>query len=311
MKKTILVMIIIVMTVLGVSMSIYGLAVNDIWVTVNGDVLTFDQPPIIINQRVMVPLRAIFEALECTVDWNSKMQMITAYSPDMHILEIHVGETSAYKDGELIKMDVPAKIVNGRTLVPVRFVAEALDCKVEWENSSKKVIITKKSSDAIEGMPTFKTDSDVLEVKNIFGGAEKYTRYVSYDILKDLNDTKGPLSDSSSGMWFLVFELMGYGKDAVPAVVDCWKNPYGQIAFILPNGNIYMGDRCYEVLVANNVEDKEVKKTFFYENNSLDFLAGYLIENAPMKVRLFIDNWYKGEFNKQKEINDWTNNWNF
>ncbi|MCL2337887.1 MAG: copper amine oxidase N-terminal domain-containing protein [Firmicutes bacterium] len=100
-------------------------------VIVNGKTLTFDTQPVVEKGRVLVPLRAIFEALDAKVNWDAATQTVTAQKDDVNIKLVVGGQ--AYKNNQAVTLDVPAKLVNGRTLVPLRFVSEALGAKVSWD----------------------------------------------------------------------------------------------------------------------------------------------------------------------------------
>ena len=113
-----------------------------ITVTYNGSKIYFDQLPVIDNGRTLVPLRAIFETLGATVEWNGDTQTVTATKDDVSI-SLVINNTTATKNGEAITLDVPAKIVNGRTLVPVRFIADCFGVHVDWNGDLQKVILTK------------------------------------------------------------------------------------------------------------------------------------------------------------------------
>lgn len=110
-------------------------------VTVNGAAVAFDQPPIIEEGRTLVPVRAIFEALGATVYWNGDTRTVTA-TKDNTIIILQIGNNIMQKNGENIILDVPAKIISDRTLVPVRAVAEAFDNTVGWNGDTREVIIT-------------------------------------------------------------------------------------------------------------------------------------------------------------------------
>lgn len=121
-------------------------AEDNITVTVNGNKLNFDQPPIIKDGRTLVPLRAIFEALGAEVLWMADDQAIAAQSGDttivMQIGKNQFGKMTSNDDGVMYDLDVPPEIINGRTLVPARAVAEALDCSVNWDGNTQTVTIS-------------------------------------------------------------------------------------------------------------------------------------------------------------------------
>lgn len=112
---------------------------KEIVVNVDGINLTIeDQKPIIVEDRTLVPFRAIFEALDAEVKWDGETKTVTAKKDETE-LEMVIGNNTYKLNGEDKEMDVPAQIVNDRTLVPVRVVSEGLNCKVDW-NEEKLVV---------------------------------------------------------------------------------------------------------------------------------------------------------------------------
>ena len=116
-------------------------AAPPITITLDGRLIESEVPPIIENGRTLVPLRAIFEAMGATVDWDEPTQTVTA-SRGERIITLTIGDPRAKINGEDYTLDVPPKTVNGRTLVPVRFVAESFGAAVNWIEQSQAVIIT-------------------------------------------------------------------------------------------------------------------------------------------------------------------------
>lgn len=104
--------------------------------------VNFDQQPIIKDDRTLVPMRRIFEALDAQVFWDEPSQSVTAVHGTDVIL-FRIGESGLYKNGKLTyTMPVPAQIINDRTLVPLRAVAESLGCDVAWDGVEYIVDIT-------------------------------------------------------------------------------------------------------------------------------------------------------------------------
>ena len=116
-------------------------APKDIEVKVNGKLITFDQPPVIVDGRTLVPLRAIFEALGATVDWYSETATVVSKRGNTTI-KMTIGSNTMQKDGKDISLDVPAQLISDRTLVPARAVAEAFGCNVDWNGNTQTVTIT-------------------------------------------------------------------------------------------------------------------------------------------------------------------------
>ena len=114
---------------------------SEIAVKLNGKWMTFDVDPILLNDRTMVPFRAIFENLGCTVSWNDDTETATGERNGMKI-ELPIGKTTVQVGGKNQVLDQPAVVVNDRTLVPLRFVSEALGASVKWLEDSQTVVIT-------------------------------------------------------------------------------------------------------------------------------------------------------------------------
>lgn len=97
-----------------------------------------DQSPVIVEDRTLVPLRAIFEALGAEVYWDNDARSVTAIKDDTTIF-LAIGSLVLYKNGEATYMDVPGQIINDRTMVPVRAVSESFGAKVYWDNDTRTV----------------------------------------------------------------------------------------------------------------------------------------------------------------------------
>jgi len=113
-------------------------------VTLDGKQLSFEVAPVIENGSTLVPLRAIFEAMGATVNWDDATQTATAIKGNTTVI-LKIGSTSPTINGQIKKLDVPAKIINGRTLAPLRFVGEAFGGKVGWDQATEKITISGKS----------------------------------------------------------------------------------------------------------------------------------------------------------------------
>ena len=113
-----------------------GKVSDTIKVTVDGKLLVFDVLPTIVDGRTLVPMRAIFEALRATVEWNGKNRTVVAIKGETKI-DFYLESRYPVVSGRKTELDVPARIIKGRTMVPVRFIAESLGAKVEWDKTNK------------------------------------------------------------------------------------------------------------------------------------------------------------------------------
>jgi hypothetical protein len=111
-------------------------------VLVDGQRVHFrDMQPREINGRVMVPLRGVFEKMGAHVGWDPSSETVSADKEGSHV-QITIGQLDASVNGQSIRMDVPAKLVDGVTMVPLRFITEALGGYVGWDQQDKEVSIT-------------------------------------------------------------------------------------------------------------------------------------------------------------------------
>lgn len=111
-----------------------------ITVRIDGLLQTYDQPPVTINDRTMVPLRSIFEALGAEIHWDADTSTVKAVKGGTTV-SLQIGAVIALKNGNPIELDTAAQIVGGRSMVPVRFVAEALGADVSWDGGTQTVYI--------------------------------------------------------------------------------------------------------------------------------------------------------------------------
>jgi len=109
--------------------------------------IDLDSPPVIKNSRTLLPMRAVAEALGAQVNWNEAARKVTITSTGTSI-EMWIGKNLAYTNGKQVLIDpqnknVVPEIINGRTMVPVRFVAESLGATVSWDEKTKTITIVK------------------------------------------------------------------------------------------------------------------------------------------------------------------------
>jgi len=114
---------------------------QDIQVQVNGNSLNFpNAQPQYINGRVLVPLRGIFESLNAYVSWDQANQAVHATKSGSDVT-LHIGDRNAIVNGQQVMLDVPPMILDGTTMVPIRFVSESLGASVGWLEAERLVTI--------------------------------------------------------------------------------------------------------------------------------------------------------------------------
>lgn len=112
---------------------------------VDGQKIKFDVPPQIINDRTMIPIRAVFESMGASVEWDKATQTAIG-TKNGTTVKMTLNSTTEYINGTAYEMDVPPVIINGRTLAPARYVAEAFGYNVKWDEATKSVLISKDSN---------------------------------------------------------------------------------------------------------------------------------------------------------------------
>ena len=129
-----------------------GAPASDLTLLVNGRKLETDAPPVMINDRVFVPLRAVTEAFGASVEWNEADRQVTVVYMT-YTLRLTVGsETASLVSGGItsrLRFDAPAQILYDRTYVPLRAVGEAFDADVSWDGETRTVTVTLSESVAL------------------------------------------------------------------------------------------------------------------------------------------------------------------
>lgn len=117
-------------------------------VKVNGTAVAFpDQEPVIRNSRTLVPVRFVAESLGCDVDWDPDSRSAVI---DGGRIVMYVDSRQAVIDGQNVTLDTAPTLIRNRTMVPLRVIAETLDCTVDWFGTSRMILINRRNSDGSE-----------------------------------------------------------------------------------------------------------------------------------------------------------------
>lgn len=143
---------IILGSLLALCIAVPALAHPPITVYVDQQKVAFaDQAPVIVDDRTLVPMRKIFEAMDADVTWDEPSQTITS-TRGSDVVTMTIGQKQVYKNGKVVyTMDVPAQIMQDRTMVPIRAVAVAFDANVAWDGMNYVIDITTDGSAAASG----------------------------------------------------------------------------------------------------------------------------------------------------------------
>lgn len=187
---------------------------KNIQVFIEGEKQVYKQPPVNSKGNVLVPLRGIFESLGATVEWDSATQTVTATRGGRTVV-LTIGSTTAYVNGVPVTLSVKPQLINGSTMVPVRFVSEAFGGEVEWNGETGSVIV-------FQTKPTVPTSA---ESERSPAGAEATTESGSSGTSPILENISKSISVSSDIVFVIdvtgsMGEVIDYIKESVKSFVD-------------------------------------------------------------------------------------------
>jgi len=148
-----------------------ALANDNITVMIDGQRVNFtDQQPIIVDNRTLVPVRGVFEQLGFTVEWSETSQTATLRDGKF-IVMITIGRehftVTDETQQDILSFDVPAQIINNRTMIPFRAVLESVGCAVNWDNATRTINIATNNTTSIPSGSNWETrygaDGEIFE----------------------------------------------------------------------------------------------------------------------------------------------------
>ena len=248
-------------------------AEDSIKVVVNGKEVLFDVAPKIIEKRTMVPVRAVFEMLGAVVSWDDKTNTATGKRGDIEV-SITVNSNTMIKNGEKITLDVSAKEIGGRVLVPVRAISESFGATVSWEEKTKTVTIVENNGLLVTFLDVGQADSIFIEMPSgetmlIDAGTKKMGKTVA-DFIKSKGYNKvdyviatHPHEDHIGGMSY-VLENIDVGTFYMPEAATT-TNVFSDMLDAVQNN----GCKAVYAESGNVVFEKNgVKATFLAPNSS-------------------------------------------
>lgn len=139
MKKFLFAALIGILFITSIACTVFA-QTDEIFVYLDAVKVEFDVKPQLINDRTMVPIRAIFESMGADVQWDEATDTAIC-TKDETVVKMTIDSTTMYIDDQEIKMDVSPVIIDGRTLAPARYVAEAFGADVQWSEKNNTVVI--------------------------------------------------------------------------------------------------------------------------------------------------------------------------
>ncbi len=136
------------LTIFSLTISAASPTYANVTVKVDGKVVDFpDQKPVIVNNRTLVPVRFIAESLGYDVDWNPDDNSVVI---DNGCIILYIGTNKAKINGQNVTLDVASTLIKDRTMVPLRVIAETLNCTVDWFGTNRMILINKRKADGSE-----------------------------------------------------------------------------------------------------------------------------------------------------------------
>ena len=195
--------LILVLVLLG-SFNATSFAEDVIYVTVDGIYVEFDVVPQTINGRTMVPIRAIFEKMGAVVEWDNDTNSAICTKAST-VVKMTVDDMNMYINNQEFKMDVAPVVIDGRTLAPARYVAEAFGADVEWDEETNTVVISTQPQNMVT---LYALDGRTIDVP-----VAEVPAYLNVGWYNTLEETQQTLY-AMDGRTITVF------KDEVPAYLN-------------------------------------------------------------------------------------------
>ncbi len=242
-------------------------------VVLDGKYIEFDVEPQMINDRTMVPVRAIFEALEATVGWDDATRTVTSQKGDNKI-SLTIDDNTLYKNGEAIELDVAAKLVDKRTLVPVRAISEAYGCQVDWNGGLNTVVIV--------------SDLSNVEITKINDQSVSvgYFNYCMYNVEINLAQSLGTTLEDFDSMWASELDGVTFGKYVAEtcveniALIKSAKSAAQSEGIALDDADMQSVEASIAAFRANYVSDEEYASVLEMLGTTEQDLKAYLADVA-------------------------------
>lgn len=166
--------VLILVAILLVTGCFVSYAKNDIKLFVDGNQVVDDVAPAVVNNRILVPVRSVFEELGAEVTWIGSRKQVIIRTVTTRIV-FNLGKSKVYVDDKGYNLDVAATAIDGRTMIPVRFVSEKLGYEVQWSQENNSVHIN---------TPKSRIQGPIIEKIKVNEGRKNTKVYITLDDMK-------------------------------------------------------------------------------------------------------------------------------
>ena len=259
-------------------------AESEIKVFVDNEEIQFETAPTLVDGRVMVPVRAVFEKAGAKVDWDGETRVTTLTLGDYEVT-IKVDDPFLVKNGEPISLDVPASIIDERLAIPVRAISEAMDFGVTWNGVRSSVLISTNGRE-YRANSQWKTGFHTLED----GG------FMSRNNLDDIKFFDLDGDKEKDALAFIPTKTLEDGTKEIPAlwingkcfneVLDTEMDPYA-----IAVEDIVSQDKYVELVVLYNSDDGKCAGVYRYNGADVFQIKANNTDNGMIYFNnnLFVD----------------------
>ncbi len=286
----------------------YVYAANPITVQLNGQYINFEDEngnivnPEMMNNRTMVPMRKIFEVVGAEIEWNGEERKITA-TTDTKIIKLQIDNVEAVlidietNTEEKITLDAAPVILNNRTMVPVRFIAESLEKQVGWDNENRCVVIidyafieeglNEYASGLVEFLKMEKESLDSFKISTDISGVLNYRDEEERDYNEKVNfDGEVEIKKNKDGIILTEFELETKGKGEIQKALE--KMGYNDLEYkcIINGETTYIKSSIYDTKKWKK-SDSEMKLSFEMDYTYDEYLENLKIPENELNVNSY------------------------
>ncbi|MDD3168985.1 MAG: N-acetylmuramoyl-L-alanine amidase family protein [Eubacteriales bacterium] len=209
-------------------------------ISLDGVEVQCDSPPVIAEGRTLVSARAVFEAMGGDVSWDAAAREIAVNIGDRNV-KLKIDSKKAYINGTEKALDVPARIIKNRTMIPVRFVSEAVGCEVSWDQKNRIVNILSPSNEEETALTVIRSielsrkgDSVIVdadgEIADFTSFVMKNPSRLVFEIKNAKLNGKDGTIQTGDNPYMKAIRYSQYTKDSVRIVADLTEHSSGTVS---------------------------------------------------------------------------------